>query len=183
MLFYAQALGEAGEGDAGFGDPTRTTIFDYWGVPSLQRWINDGSFDGGRLTVLEKSLRDFYVKLLSFSANNPALNGQYADLHEYNLENTTNYDERLFSFSRWSFDEKLVIISNFSDRKNYRFDLRIPGHVIDVWSLSDGRYELIDILSEIPDHLVVEQGKGTIQISLAPLESKIFYMPIIITDQ
>lgn len=176
MLFYAQALGEPAEGDAGFGDPTRTSIFDYWGIPSLQRWINDGKFDGGRLTAQEQSLRHFYVKLLSFSANSPALNGQYADLHEYNLEYAANYDERLFSFSRWDSDEKLVIISNFSDRKTYRFDLLIPARIVDVWNLSDGRYELVDILSDVPDHLVVNRGTGTIQLSLAPLESKIIRM-------
>jgi len=102
MLFYAQALGEAGEGDAGFGDPTRTTMFDYWGVPSLQRWMNDGKFDGGKLSEQEKSLRDFYVTLLSFSAKNAALTGEFADLHTVNLEETANYDEQLFTFSRWN---------------------------------------------------------------------------------
>ena len=178
LLFYAQALGEAAEGDAGFGDPSRTSIFDYWGVASLQRWMNGGKFDGGRLTEQEKSLRDFYVKLLSFSANSPALNGQYADLHEYNLENSSNYDERLFSFSRWDSDEKLITISNFSGSENYRFDLRIPASLISAWSLSDGQYELVDILSDVPDHLFVNQGMGTIQLSLAPLESKILRMNI-----
>jgi len=178
MLFYAQALGEAAEGDAGFGNPTRTSIFDYWGIPSLQRWMNDGRFDGGRLTEQERSLQDFYLKLLSFSANSPALNGQYADLHEYNLENSSNYDERLFSFSRSDSEEKLIIISNFSGSKNYRFDLRIPAPLISAWSLSDGQYKLVDILSDVPDHLFVSQGMGTIQLSLAPLESKILRMNI-----
>ena len=41
---------DPGDGDAGFGKATRTTIFDYWGVPSHQRWMNGGKFDGGQLT-------------------------------------------------------------------------------------------------------------------------------------
>ncbi|MGB5164173.1 MAG: alpha-amylase family glycosyl hydrolase, partial [Woeseiaceae bacterium] len=57
MLYFAQEVGEPGDGDAGFGDPTRTTIFDYWGVPSQQRWMNGGAFDGGRLSSSEKALR------------------------------------------------------------------------------------------------------------------------------
>ncbi len=174
MLFYAQALGEAGDADAGFGDPSRTTMFDYWGVPSLQRWMNDGKFDGGRLSKQEKSLRDFYVKLLSFSANNPALNGEYTSLHEYNLKNATNYDEHVFAFSRWNDEEKLVIISNFSDRKSYRSDFWIPEYLIDAWNLPDGRHHLLEVLSDRPDELVVSQGKASIHTSLAPLESKVF---------
>ncbi len=173
MLFYAQALGEAGEGDAGFADPTRTTMFDYWGVPSLQRWMNDGKFDGGRLTDAEKSLRDFYVKLLSFSARNPALNGEYADLHEYNLENTGNYNEHLFSFTRWNETEKLIIISNFSATQNYRIKLQIPAELIAAWKLDDGRYQLSEVFSDKDHDLNVEQGQALIEIDLAPLESNI----------
>ena len=47
MLYFGQDVGEAGAGDAGFGKASRTTIFDYWGVPAHQRWMNDGAFDGG----------------------------------------------------------------------------------------------------------------------------------------
>jgi hypothetical protein len=34
-------------------------FFDYVGVPSHQRWMNNGKFDGGQLTNSEKALRDF----------------------------------------------------------------------------------------------------------------------------
>jgi len=176
MLYYAQALGEAGDGDAGFGDPSRTTMFDYWGVPSLQRWMNDGLFDGGRLTEDEKSLRDFYVKLMTFSATNSTLTTKYTDLHESNLQNTQTYDEHLFSFSRWHIWEKLVIISNFSAYKNYQFDLQIPDHLIAEWELADGEYQLYEVLSETTQNMIVNQGKGSIQTSLAPLQSKIFQL-------
>ncbi len=72
MLYFGQDVGEPGAGDAGFGDPTRTTIFDYWGVPAHQRWMNGGRFDGGGLRDDEKALRDFYVRVLRLSADNPA---------------------------------------------------------------------------------------------------------------
>ena len=176
LLFYAQALGEDAQGDAGFGDPTRTTLFDYWGVPSLQRWMNDGKFDGGRLTEQEKSLREFYVKLLSFSANCPSLNGEYADLHQYNLENTTNYDERLFSFSRWDGEEKLFVFSNFSSSESYSLDVGIPQHLVDTWQLQEGRHELLEILSGDSYQLVVNQNHAAIQVQLAPLQSKILQL-------
>jgi hypothetical protein len=34
--------------------------FDYVGVPSHQRWMNNGKFDGGQLTSSEKALEIFY---------------------------------------------------------------------------------------------------------------------------
>jgi len=178
LLYYAQALGERGEGDAGFGDPTRTTIFDYWGVPSLQRWMNEGRFDGGRLSEKEKSLRAFYVKLLSFSARSPALRGEYADLHGFNLKNTSGYDEYLFTFSRWDPQEKLVVISNFSAQKSYHVDLQIPDHVQDAWDLPDDRYEWLEVFSGKPYPLHISEGKTTIQLALEPLQSKIFQLKV-----
>ena len=182
MLYYAQALGEAGEGDAGFGDPSRTSIFDYWGIPVLQRWMNDGKFDGGQLTVQEKSLREFYVELLSFSANSPALKGAYADLHQYNLDNTTEYGESLFSFSRWNGEQRLIVIGNFSDSKHYSPDLRLPRHLLEAWNLSDGFYDLREILSGGQFRLQVSEGKGTIQLTLGPLESKILEFKIHVSN-
>jgi glycosidase len=35
LLYFAQDVGEAGENDPGFGDPSRTSIFDYTGVPVI----------------------------------------------------------------------------------------------------------------------------------------------------
>ena len=174
LLYYAQALGEAGEGDAGFGDPTRTTIFDYWGLASLQRWRSDGSYDGRQLSGPEKSLRDFYVRLMSFSANSPALNGDYADLHHYNLENTADYDERLFSFSRWNGQERLLVLTNFSDHNNYRLDFRIPQQVLDEWKLPVGRYEMVEVLSGESYQLRVSEAEARIGVSLLPLGAKVF---------
>jgi glycosidase len=176
MLYYAQALGEAGEGDAGFGDPTRTTMFDYWGVPSLQRWMNDGKFDGGQLTEQEKSLRNFYTKLLSFSAGSPALTGKFADLHEYNLNGAGNYDESVFAFSRWDAEEKLIVVSNFSDNKGYRLSVQIPTHLIDAWNLVDGRHNLVDILTDESHELMVDTGSAEITFNLPALGSKVFQL-------
>ena len=42
------------------GEDGRTTIFDYWGVPEHQKWLNQGKMDGARLSTEQKQLRDFY---------------------------------------------------------------------------------------------------------------------------
>ncbi len=177
LLYFAQALGEAGDGDAGFGDPTRTTIFDYWGVPSLQRWSNGGKFDGGRSTKAEKELRQYYVDLLEFSATNSALNGEFLELHRSNLNLSNHYDESLFSFARWDQKSRVIVISNFSSNKTYDVDLKLPEGLIKQWQLKSGEKELSELFSPIDEKsfLKVTERIATIAVSLKPLESKVFY--------
>ena len=172
MIYFGQEVGEDGSEEAGFGSPTRTSIFDYVGVPAHQRWMNNGKFDGGQLTKTEKELRDFYKRLLSFTINSPALMGAYQEIHFYNKERTTNYDHRVLSYVRWSEDEKLIIVSNFDSQKAYAFDLGIPQEIISKWHLQDGNHELSEELYHTPPYrLEVKDGQGSIAISLKPLES------------
>ncbi len=126
MIYFGQEVGEPGAENAGFGSQTRTSIFDYIGVPHFQRWVNNKKFDGGQLSESEKNLRDFYKRLLNVTINSNALIGAYKEIHMFNREHTENYDHRVFSFVRWSDDEKLIIVSNFDADKNYEFDLKIP---------------------------------------------------------
>jgi glycosidase len=66
LLLNGQEVGEAGAGAEGFGgDDGRTTIFDYWCMPELAKWVNGHAFDGGLLTAAQKSLRNFYADLLA----------------------------------------------------------------------------------------------------------------------
>ena len=120
MIYFAQDVGEPGDGDAGFGDPTRTTIFDYWGVPSHQRWMNGGRFDGGALSDQERNLREFYRRLLNLSATNAAMQGEYAEIHSANRAVNDDYSGWLFSFVRWRGDERLIVVSNFDSERVLR---------------------------------------------------------------
>ena len=175
MLYFAQEVGEPGDGDAGFGDPTRTTIFDYWGVPSHQRWMNDGAFDGGQLTDAEKNLRDFYRRLMSFSSTSTALTGEYAEIHSFNRAESNNaYNDKVFSFVRWKDDERLIVLSNFDPDKSYELEVHVPAEIIASWNLGDGRYMLDEQLYR-RNHaqLIVDGGAGMFRITLAPLGSAV----------
>jgi glycosidase/predicted alpha/beta superfamily hydrolase len=175
MIYFAQDVGEPGEGDAGFGNPTRTTIFDYWGVPSHQRWMNGGRFDGGALSGEERELRDFYTRLMQFSASNPALLGDYAEIHAANRAANEDYDERLFSFVRWQGDEQLVVVSNFDSESSYELYMTLPPEVVTEWGLEPGRYSLDEQLYGGKDsELVIHDGTGTFGVSLGPLESVVY---------
>ncbi len=175
MIYFGQEVGEPGAEDAGFGKPSRTSIFDYIGVPHHQRWVNNKKFDGGQLSDEEKKLRDFYKRLLNFTINSAALMGEYQEIHFYNKENTEGYDHRVLSYVRWSNTEKLIIITNFDSLKNYSFNLKVPEDVIAKWDLKEGVYPLTEALyGEVDANMSVSNGQGQIQVELEPLQSYIF---------
>lgn len=175
LLYFGQELGEPGELTAGFGQPTRTSIFDYVGVPNHQRWYNNGKCDGGQLANEEKALRAYYSRLLNFAKNSPALLGKYAELQTFNRKNGQHYGEKLFSFVRWNSAQKLVVVSNFSTSENFVGDLLIPTEIIEAWKLKAGTYSLKENLTNNPAiQLKVQNGIGNISLKLKPLESVLF---------
>jgi glycosidase len=177
MVYFGQEFGEDGSENAGFGTPSRTSIFDYVGVPSLQRWVNDNNFDGGKSTKEETSLRNFYKHLLNFTIKSDALMGEYEDIHQYNRENTANYTSKVLSFVRYSKNEKLIIISNFDDEKTGEFQLKIPSEIIKKWNLTDGTYQFKDKLYNSKTfNLDVSNSFGTISLIINPLESFILQL-------
>ena len=175
MIYFGQEVGEAGNENAGFGKPTRTSIFDYIGVPNHQRWMNNGAFDGGQLSQKEKNLRDFYKRLLNFTIKSPALMGKFNEIQTINRQTTNGYDEGLYSFVRYSDKEKLVIVSNFSWITTSEFELKIPREVIDYMGIKDGAYTLTDKLYETQKlELTVSGGEGRGKVKIKPSESFIF---------
>jgi glycosidase len=178
MIYFGQEVGEPGAEDAGFGKPSRTSIFDYIGVPHHQRWLNHKKFDGGQLSEEEKDLRDFYKRLLNFTINSEALMGAYQEIHFYNKDHTEGYDHRVLSYVRWTENEKLIVLSNFDAEKSYSLDLKVPEDVIAKWKLTDGTYPLTEMLYQrIKPNLEVNNGQGQVQVQLQPLESFIFRLP------
>lgn len=174
MIYFGQELGEPGAENAGFGTASRTSIFDYVGVPHYQRWVNNKKFDGGQLTKEEHNLRDFYKRLLNFTVQSDALMGEYQDIHYFNKDHSEGYDHRVLSFVRWSANEKLIIISNFEVDDSRVFELKIPEEVISKWNLNEGLYEIEDTLYGTKKSLKVENGIGKVDIVLNPLQSFIF---------
>ena len=177
MIYFGQEVGEPANEEAGFGSATRTSIFDYIGVPHHQRWMNDKKFDGGQLSEEEKELRDFYSRLLNFTIKSEALTGSYEDIHMYNRGKTQNYNHRVLSFVRWSQREKLIIIANFDANESYNFDLELPDKIIDQWQLLNGQYLVVDQLYKIEStKLNVKDGSARMTVEIGPLQSFIFQL-------
>lgn len=175
MIYFGQEVGEPGKEDAGFGKPTRTSIFDYIGVPHHQRWMNDGKFDGGKLSESEKALRDFYSRLLNFTITSSALMGKYQEIQTVNRNETSQYDAGLYSYVRWKENEKLIVIANFSWVTTSHIDLIVPEDIISKWNLTDGEYKVVDQLYlQETTILKVINGRGKMKVNLKPSESFIF---------
>ncbi len=172
MIYFGQEVGEPGAEDAGFGKPSRTSIFDYIGVPHLQRWVNNKQFDGGQSTKEEKDLRDFYKRLLNLTIGSSALMGDYEDIHLFNREHTEWYNDHVLSFVRWSNNEHLIVISNFNPNETYGFDLQLPNDLIKKWNLKEGEYQFQDQLyNQYKSILKVSNNEAKIRVDIKPLES------------
>jgi glycosidase len=179
MIYFGQEVGEPAKENPGFGSASRTSIFDYCGVPKHQAWMNEGKFDGGLLRSQEKALRDFYQGLLNFTKNSPALFGKYHEIHTYNRQHTEWYNDKVFSFVRWSDEERLLIISNFSSTDTFGFELQLTPEIINIWRLLDGNYPLKDILYDEKSFLLKKQnGKTSVRIDINPLESFILSLEV-----
>jgi glycosidase len=175
MIYFGQEVGEPGKEDPGFGKPSRTSIFDYVGVPNHQRWMNEGAFDGGKLKIEEVQLRDFYQRLLNFSLESPALTGKFREIQAANRLNPA-YANDIYSFVRWSDSQKLIIICNFSSTTPAFFNLTVPKDAIKEMGLADGSYVIRDKLyGKSTIKLNVVNGEGTVKnINISGSESFIY---------
>ena len=177
LLYFGQEVGEPGDENAGFGSQTRTSIFDYIGVPHHQRWMSGKKFDGSESKEAEKNLRAFYKALLNFVSESSALMGEYREIHYFNKDRTQDYDHRIFSFVRWDEHEKVIIASNFDEHREFNVDLKIPEEIISKWELADGDYPLDEHLTQSSKSVLrVENGLGHIEVKLDGLDSVIFQM-------
>ena len=174
IIYFGQEVGEPAKQESGFGKANQTSLYDYTNVPNHQRWMNDGKFDGAKLKFEEKLLRDFYQRLLRFSAQSNAIAGEYEQLQTANKD-SKGYDADIFSFVRFSDNEKLLIVVNYSDSKSSYFDLKIPTSVILKMKLRDGNYIIKDQLyGKSTLKLTVDKGQGSVTLTLAPSESFIY---------
>ena len=88
LLYSGQEVGEPADGVEGFGgDDARTTIFDYWSMPELVKWVNGHRYDGGRLSPEQRELRAFYGRLLRLVGEPAFAAGECFPLNPTNLHN------------------------------------------------------------------------------------------------
>lgn len=149
MIYSGQELGERGMDAEGFsGRDGRTTIFDYWSVESLRNWNNNGLFDGAKLTLAERSLREMYAKLLNVVRSEPVIvEGAFYDLMYANSGNPYFNPNRQYAFLRKWKNEVLLVVVNF-DRADQCVWVNIPVEAFKALDFEDNKpAELTDLLT------------------------------------
>lgn len=149
MIYSGQELGERGMDEEGFsGRDGRTTIFDYWSIESLRNWINDGRFDGGKLSESQKQLREAYRKLLNVVREEPVIvKGAFYDLMYANSENPYFNPSRQYAFMRKFGRDVLLVIVNF-DKAEQTVRVEIPVDAFQTLGFSDNKAaRLTDLLT------------------------------------
>ncbi len=146
MIYNGQEVGESAKGSEGFsGDDGRTTIFDYWGLPEHQKWMNGGKFDGAGLNDDQKKLHYFYYKLLNAIHDNEALQtGSFYELMLAN-QNRGGFDERIYAYLRYNTQQQLLVVVNF-DRNERQLQVNLPDDLLGTINLS-GPKQLTDLLT------------------------------------
>lgn len=132
MIYMGQELGEQALESEGFsGADGRTTIFDYWSLSTLRRWLADV---GGQtsLTAREQWLRRLYRTVLRACNDEAALReGAFFDLMYVNYDNPTVNPHRHYLFLRCQGREVIVAALNFGDEKA-SMSINIPQHALDI---------------------------------------------------
>lgn len=126
MIYSGQEVGERGMDMEGFsGIDGRTTIFDYWGVKSIQAWANKGKFDGAKLSPEQKDLRAFYQSLLTIARDDKAI--QKGKMYDITYAQSIGFDrQQHYAFLRHVKGETLLVLVNFHDREQ-SINVRIPN--------------------------------------------------------
>lgn len=161
MIYSSQEVGEPAAGIEGFsGNDGRSTIFDYWGMPEFQKWVNGGKFDGGQLSESQKYLRDFYSRLLNVSGTNEAITqGTFYELMLLNLHEGYGFDEKTYAYLRYTDKQRVLVVTNF-DRNEHAFNVKLPTELLTQWNL-DGAVAFSDMLGDKVYHTTdINNGIG-----------------------
>lgn len=120
MVYAGQEYGERGMDEEGFsGCDGRTTIFDYWTVPSLYR-----AFVSKESTDEERELSRLYSEVLNIANAEKAVSeGDFFDLMYVN----EHIAERQYAFLRKANNELLFVVANFDGAKA-SLTVNIPDH-------------------------------------------------------
>ena len=141
MIYMAQELGEPGDDEEGFsGRDGRTTIFDYWSMPTARKWLPKRP---------DSPLRNLYATVMRLCNSEKAIaEGGFFDLMYVNYDNPTLNPHRHYAFFRHCGKDVILVAVNFSgDYADLR--INIPTHAFEALGVDQpsAPLEATDLLS------------------------------------
>ena len=148
MIYFGQELGEKAQDAEGFsGHDGRTTIFDYWSVPTVRAWYNEGRCNNDKLTPEQCTLRNLYKQVLTLCNSEKAISqGEFFDLMYVNFDNGNFDPHRHYAYLRYTPDEILLIAVNFGTQAS-DISINIPALALDMMGIESASYDAIELLS------------------------------------
>lgn len=161
MIYAGQELGEKGADAEGFsGRDGRTTIFDFWSLGTLRRWLDEGRCNVDRLEPWELRLRHIYSRVLNLCNSEKALReGAFFDLMYVNYHNRAFDPHRQYAFMRAADGEGILVVTNFADTPR-ELAVNIPRHAFEVLGLEEGLMDARELLWD-GEHEVRTVDAGT----------------------
>lgn len=156
MIYFGQELGEKGMDAEGFsGEDGRTTIFDYWTVPTISRWLRGGKPSMAELTEDEVKLRNMYMKVLNVARTEKAITeGAFFDLMYVNYDNPAFNPHRQYAYLRHHEGETLLIAVNFGN-ESAEMKIHLPRHAFDCLGIAEGGYKAVELLEGVKSRKIV----------------------------
>jgi glycosidase len=177
MIYNGQESGEQAYGMTGYsGDDGRTSIFDYCTMPQHQKWMNNGRFDTNNLDNDQKRIFGFYRNILHLRLENEAFSqGSFYDLMWANPW-YTEFDPRfVYTFLRYTENQKLLVLVNFHSSESRRMRVNIPEDAIKSAGIFTDTHEfwlaenMLDKEKTVEFDPLTLSSKG-IKLTLEPLE-------------
>ena len=143
MVYAGEEFGEKAEDAEGFsGSDGRTTIFDYWSVPSLRRNAL------GCLTEEERLLQKQYNRIVKLkSATEALLSGEMYDLMYVHGKGSDGVNPQChYLFARGTKDEAVIVAVNFSDLQA-EIQVQVPRHAFEFFGWTEELGQCTNLLT------------------------------------
>ena len=169
MLYNGQEVGESAQGASGYsGDDGRSSIFDYICLPELQKWTNQGAFDGGGLSHEQRDLRAGVVNLLRLSNTEPFVSGETFGI---NYANEHLRDQGVFAFMRYSRDlypKVSLVLACLHNHIPAQITLRVPRAALEAAGIEGGKLSALSVNGQRPSGVELnEEGDATFSVMLS----------------
>lgn len=181
MLYNGQEVGEPAAGVEGFGsDDSRTSIFDYWSMPGLVKWVNGHKYDGGKLSDEQKAQRKFYSELINLTSEPAFRDGHFFALNRANQDNVayarmpneSASGHWAYSFLRYdprTQQRFLVVVNLHRDREFTGSRIRLSTEAARFLNLSGAAEKELQARDRLGDGTVIAAQLGDLSTVGLPL--------------